>query len=179
MKGKTQDLVYQKNALRLVRTPLGDAQFSLSVENKDQDSEDPREISCELLAAQDGWVQVRLHGVTRRARVLRRGGITWVSVQGENYRFDPPARRSRGGGSGGETRVEAPMPGTVLEVLVANGDSVEEGQDLLVVEAMKMEHRLRAGKPGVIRNLQVAVGDRVDAGVALLEVEAESEEANS
>jgi biotin carboxyl carrier protein len=62
------------------------------------------------------------------------------------------------------------MPGTVLEVLVAEGDSVEEGQDLLVVEAMKMEHRLQAGRAGVVQGLTCKAGDRVDAGVALLEV---------
>jgi biotin carboxyl carrier protein len=68
------------------------------------------------------------------------------------------------------------MPGTILEVLVTNGQVVEEGQDLLVVEAMKMEHRLKASHGGVVQGLQRKNGDPVGAGELLLEVIAPGEE---
>ena len=67
----------------------------------------------------------------------------------------------------------APMPGGVLEVLVSMGDAVSAGQALLVLEAMKMEHRVTAPYDGTVTAVHVAQGDRVQQGEMLLEVEAE------
>ncbi len=80
-------------------------------------------------------------------------------------------RRARGSaaGAGGE-RVTSPMQGTVLRVDVGDGDSVEDGQVLMIVEAMKMENEIRAHAPGVVRELAVAVGDSVRSGQALLRI---------
>ena len=64
------------------------------------------------------------------------------------------------------------MQGTVLRVEVAEGDSVEAGQVLVIVEAMKMENEIRAHVAGVVRELAVAVGDSVRSGQALLRVAA-------
>ncbi len=61
-----------------------------------------------------------------------------------------------------------PLPGTVLSVHVADGDHVEEGALLMVVEAMKMEHRITASAPGVVDAVRFAVGDRVDTGDLLV-----------
>jgi len=83
-------------------------------------------------------------------------------------------RRAHGGsaGAGGE-RVSSPMQGTVLRVDVGDGDGVEAGQVLVIVEAMKMENEIRAHTPGVVRELAVAVGDSVRSGQALLRIAAE------
>ena len=62
----------------------------------------------------------------------------------------------------------APMPGTVVSVAVTEGDAVAPGALLLVLEAMKMEHRLTAPAAGLVRALRVAVGDRVAAGDLLV-----------
>lgn len=160
-----RDVVLDGEALRLIRRDE-DTGLTLVVEAGDERQESP----AELLSARSGWITLRVGGRTRRARVVRQGETVWVSVAGETYRFQPPRRGGAAAGAAAEARVEAPMPGTVLEVLVADGDTVEEGQDLLVVEAMKMEHRLRAGRAGLVRGLTCKAGDRVDAGVALLEV---------
>ena len=82
-------------------------------------------------------------------------------------------RRARGGlgGPGGE-QVASPMQGTVLRVEVAEGDEVEAGAVLVIVEAMKMENEIRAHAAGVVRDLAVAVGDAVRSGQALLRVSA-------
>ncbi len=63
-----------------------------------------------------------------------------------------------------------PLPGTVLAVHVATGDAVVEGQLLMVVEAMKMEHRITAGSAGMVEHVRFAEGDRVDAGDLLVEL---------
>ena len=65
----------------------------------------------------------------------------------------------------------APMPGTVLRVLVGPGDDVAAGQPLVVVEAMKMEHQIVAPAAGTVAEVLVAVGDQVDTGQALLRLE--------
>ena len=70
----------------------------------------------------------------------------------------------------------APMPGKVLRVLVAVGDTVEAGQGLVVVEAMKMENELAASGAGVVESVAVAAGDNVDKGALLVSV-APAEEA--
>jgi biotin carboxyl carrier protein len=64
--------------------------------------------------------------------------------------------------------VVAPMPGRVVKVLVAPGESVAARQPLVVVEAMKMENELRAPGPGTVREVRVTDGDPVESGAVLV-----------
>ena len=91
-------------------------------------------------------------------------------VDGRAYRIaDVAAKRTRRAShdSGG---LVAPMPGTVLELRVAEGDKVTQGQVLVVVEAMKMEHAIKASKAGVVSHLALVEGQRVGAGEILVEI---------
>ncbi len=72
--------------------------------------------------------------------------------------------RVRAGGAGGDDAIASPMQGTVLSVAVADGDAVETGQVLCIVEAMKMENEVRAPHGGVVAQLSVAAGEPVGAG---------------
>ena len=74
-----------------------------------------------------------------------------------------------GGGSG--NNIKAPMQSTVVKIAVAVGDSVTEGQQVVVLEAMKMEQPLTSHKAGVVKSIGVAVGETVPAGTVLLEFE--------
>jgi len=71
-------------------------------------------------------------------------------------------------------RLVAPMPGSVVQVLVEAGRTVAKGEALIVVEAMKMEHVIRAPHDGVVERIDVAVGDTVAEGVELAVMAAEA-----
>jgi biotin carboxyl carrier protein len=87
---------------------------------------------------------------------------------------DPRAWRGRRHGVlevEGRQQVVAPMPGKVVRVLVKAGDTVEAGQGLLVVEAMKMQNEIRSPKGGTVERLHVKEGQPVNAGEVLAWVE--------
>ena len=71
----------------------------------------------------------------------------------------------------GSQQVAAPMPGKVVRLLVKQGDTVEVGQGLLVVEAMKMQNEIRSPKSGKVERLFAQEGQAVNAGEVLLSVE--------
>ncbi len=86
-----------------------------------------------------------------------------------------PARRGSASSAaatlGGDGKVTVPMQGTIVKVLVTEGDTVEAGQTLCVLEAMKMENPINADRAGVVKELRVKPGDALGAGdvVAVLE----------
>jgi acetyl/propionyl-CoA carboxylase alpha subunit len=71
----------------------------------------------------------------------------------------------------GASVVTAPIPGKVVAVTVAQGDEVEPGRPLVVLEAMKMENELTADQAGRVAAVRVAPGDTVEAGAVLVELE--------
>ncbi len=71
----------------------------------------------------------------------------------------------------GPAEIQSPMPGKVVAVLVKEGQQVEEGQGLVVVESMKMENELKSPRAGTVKNLTVEEGASVDGGAALCIVE--------
>ncbi|MGE3843160.1 MAG: biotin/lipoyl-containing protein [Vicinamibacterales bacterium] len=87
-------------------------------------------------------------------------------VNGQRRRGRRPAAAGHG-----EQRIVAPMPGRVLRVLVAPGDTVVPRQPLVVVEAMKMENELSCARAGRVREVAVSTGMSVEAGRLLLTVE--------
>ncbi|XOV86492.1 MAG: acetyl/propionyl/methylcrotonyl-CoA carboxylase subunit alpha [Pseudomonadota bacterium] len=101
---------------------------------------DGRRMAFDVQPLEDRWL---IHG--------RNGDLTLREVP----RYPVPGM---GEASGGLT---APMPGRVLDTLISNGDSVTKGQLLLVLEAMKMEHRIVAPSDGVVAAVHVSTGDQV------------------
>jgi acetyl-CoA/propionyl-CoA carboxylase, biotin carboxylase, biotin carboxyl carrier protein len=109
--------------------------------------------------------------------------VRTVEVDGRRYDVtllepEPPwaelarrrRERARAGAAGGSDAVVSPMQGTVLKVEVADGDAVEAGRVLCVVEAMKMENEIAAHRAGTIANLSVAAGAAVTNGQVICRV---------
>jgi acetyl/propionyl-CoA carboxylase alpha subunit len=104
---------------------------------------------------------------------VRDGDVVHLFWRGRAYRLEEDTEVSRaahrhGAAAGG---LEAPMPGKVIAVKVAPGDTVGRGDELLVVEAMKMENAVRAPREGRVKSVSARVGDMVAPGVVLVELE--------
>lgn len=67
--------------------------------------------------------------------------------------------------------IQAPMPGLILDILVIPGQEVNEGDQILILEAMKMENVLKASGSGIIKTIAVSKGDAVEKGQLLIEME--------
>lgn len=141
----------------------------LSCEGQDRaltlDALDPAKLKGEYLSTEHD-------GVRRQLRTIRRDGVVYVQWEGELRRlevYDPisavEASHSHQGG------LTAPMNGSIVRVLVEVGQTVEAGTQLVVLEAMKMEHSIRAPHAGVVKALYCQEGEMVSEGSALVELE--------
>ena len=71
---------------------------------------------------------------------------------------------------GSETQLRSPLPGTVLELRVKEGDPIKEGQTVMILEAMKMENNIDANKSGVVKSIVKRAGDSVMEGDVLITI---------
>src|SRR3712207_6503853 len=147
---------------------LGSNTFRLQLEED--------ESVVEVLAFHDGEMHATLDGNPIRAGFVLDGLEVRLSLHGVVYELFKPRPPTvddvgSGGADGGGASLTAPMPGTVVKVLVNEGDVVEEGQPLLVVEAMKTEQSLAAPHAGTVRALPFAEGASVPGGAVLAELE--------
>ena len=91
--------------------------------------------------------------------------VLWLLVGGSSYEV---RREAHGNGA---MCLVAPMPGKVVRILKAEGDTVEPGEGVVVVEAMKMQNEIRSPRKGVVRKILAAAGTAVIAGEGLAVVE--------
>lgn len=90
-----------------------------------------------------------------------------VPIEDERGRLARLATGGAGGG-GGDSEVTSVMPGVVKEVLVGADETVDAGQPLLILEAMKMENEIRAPRQGVVATVHVDAGQAVEKGAQLV-----------
>ena len=132
-----------------------------------------RTVSVSAARLDDGVLIARLDTRARRfsvqiddARVLVHDGEGRLQLQPVGV-----YRREGSGHGSGDNRLQAPMPGRVVLVKTKPGDRVVAGQELLVIEAMKMELGLKAPRDGIVAELRAAEGDFVDADAVLVTLE--------
>ena len=115
-------------------------------------------------------LQIRTPGGSFSALAVRDGDAILVSFKGNQYRLETRQSRTRSGGAkSGEFR--APMPGMIVDVLVAEGDKVVAGQKILVLEAMKTQQPFNAPFDGTVTRLNATKGVQVSGEDLLAVVE--------
>ena len=117
-----------------------------------------RQFEVAVKRQDEGRYQVGSQGTIEELEVL--DPLTYLASQGA------AGEKSRGG-----QRVEAYMPGRVVRLLVAEGDTVEKGDGLVVLEAMKMENEIEAERAGRVARVLVEEGQAVEGGDAMFEFE--------
>jgi biotin carboxyl carrier protein len=136
---------------------------------------DGRAVDVDVVEVDAGTYSILLGGQSFEVRV-RPGASGGLVVQAGAEEIpvevlDPRAWRGRRGAHGveaeGRQQILAPMPGKIVRVLVRQGDAVEAGQGIVVVEAMKMQNEIRSPKSGTVERLHVAEGQAVNAGEVL------------
>jgi biotin carboxyl carrier protein len=129
-------------------------------------------VEAELLDA--STLRLVVDRVVHTVQIARVAETYHIAIAGEVYTLTP---ETPGGATGDRApalappQIVAPMPGRVLSVLVRAGQGVGAGDGLLLLEAMKMEHRIAAEAPATVRAVHVADGQMVDAGELLVELD--------
>jgi 3-methylcrotonyl-CoA carboxylase alpha subunit len=145
---------------------VGSGKFRLSAEGE--------ESIVEVLHYADDRIRALIGEEPVEAGILLQAETVLLSLRGKQHTLRkpaPPAVDERGPGADAAASLTAPMPGTVVKVLVDEGQEVEEGQLLLVLEAMKMEQPVSAPHAGVVHSLPFQEGSLVPGGAVLVEVQ--------
>jgi len=130
-----------------------------------------REYDFSAMRQTDGAWLLSIGNRRVLAYVAGDGDLRYVYVSGNTVTLsvvDDRRKRRGGGASAGD--LTAQMPGQVVEVSVSEGDEVEAGQTLVVLEAMKMEIRVTAPTDGTVHGVFVAQGDVVERGQRLVDI---------
>jgi pyruvate carboxylase subunit B len=145
--------------------PRPEAMVPLAQDVSAEPSGDGRELVLEL------------DGIASKVQIQRSGGTMRLALDGVRYdvKVVPQARAKRerrgGGDEGGEGLLKAPLPGVLLEIRVAEGDVVQQGDVVCVLEAMKMQNELEAPIAGTVKVVLAKQGSSLDNDQPILEIE--------
>jgi len=136
---------------------------------------DPQSLES-VKQVEPGVYSVLLEGRSLEVRAIAASSGLTVEAGGRRFATevrDPrnASRQSRSAVESGRQSVVAAMPGKVVRLLVREGDPVDAGQGLVVVEAMKMQNEMKASRPGRVAQVRVRDGDSVGAGDTLVVLE--------
>ena len=144
-------------------------EFYVVIKNQ-EDDEQEIQVSAKVLGS--GQFQFTLDNVIYKCSVAKDGDVRFIHLDGADYELrkvsalDDEFEETEDEGS-----LSSPMPGRIVKLLVKNGAKIVKGQDLLVVEAMKMENKIIAPFDGTIKEIFFTEGDQIEANIPLMEIE--------
>jgi biotin carboxyl carrier protein len=137
---------------------------------------DGRDVEVEAVLARPDVLSLRIGNAAYevKSELVANDSYLWVGSTRFAVELRDPRSlrsRSRAGDDQGPKKITAPMPGKVVRLLVREGDEVDVGGGVAVVEAMKMQNEIKSPKKGIVRKILVSEGAAVNAGDVLAIVE--------
>ena len=162
----------------MAKIHINDTALEVSRSESGHISINNEEVNYDLITISKGNYHLLLNDISYRINVLDKdgntGAITFL-VNGREFKGKLGYKieellRSMGMETGKRVlkELKAPMPGLVLDVLVSDGQEVKEGDDLLILEAMKMENAIKSPQDGTIDHISVTKQDKVDKNEILV-----------
>jgi len=136
--------------------------------------EDGTTLPFEVVHVAPEFLLLDLDGIRHRVHYWREQNVMHLQARGRTLRvaLEDPDEVAVAGGTDQNPVLRAPMPGRILEVLTAVGETVQAGQALVRMEAMKMEIDVTAPIAGTVGAVEVKAGDLVDPDAALIRIDA-------
>jgi biotin carboxyl carrier protein len=163
----------------------GDSEYAVNVEEKSGTytitiGDDTWEVDAREIFP--GCLNILKDGESRTIYAASSDGAVHIDIGGVKYRIDELIEGDdTGGGAIADDLAKSgilimPMPGKIVKVNVSEGDAVEAGQTLVIIESMKMEQNIKTPVAGTVKSVNVEEGQQVDHDVTLVEVEPAEEE---
>jgi biotin carboxyl carrier protein len=161
---------------------IDDKVCKLQVEFKDglyRVNLEDNEYTVESSQISDNCISLLVDGKTFTVYLAKADGKRYVSIGGEQFCIEEAVSEGSRASDHDSTAVDeapvaaSPMPGKVVKLLVKEGDEVEKGQGLVIVEAMKMENEIKSPVKGMVEKVNFKAGDLVDAAQPIVEVKPE------
>ncbi len=159
-------------------TTINDKKFEIEIQKDGRIlvNGQPREV--DFLPLGPALYSILMNNLSMEAVIEERDGQYQVLMGGRLYEgqvLDERAQlmRSRGGGaedSSGEVSLRAPMPGLVVAVTVAEGQTVQKGETVVILESMKMQNELKAPRDGTVQRISVQPGQSVEQKKVLITI---------
>jgi len=151
-----------------------DGRYGVSLDNKD--------YTVDVSSISENCLSLLVNGKAITVYFAEANGNKYLFIGGEQFCIqETKAENIRAGEADSSALKEAPtvcspMPGKVVKIFVKEGDMVERGQGLVIVEAMKMENEIKSPIKGRVEKVNFKPGDLVDASQPIIEIKAEKEE---
>jgi acetyl/propionyl-CoA carboxylase alpha subunit len=158
------------------RFQVGENVYSIDLERQGESYRaviDDETYDLQVLGQQEGEITLLLGGRPQTIYFATHEGKKWISLGGCTYVLEKPsaASKRRQSDAAAAGLVRAPMPAQVRALHVAEGEAVQKGDTLLLLEAMKMEIRIQAPREGTVKRLLVSLEQTVARDQVLLEME--------
>ncbi len=160
-------------------TTIGDEQYTIDINEEGKITLNDQVINADMQKMPEtSMYSILVDGKSHDIRLTEGEEVYVVQLGGEIFQVmveDERTRRLAGlkggpGAAGGEVIIKAPMPGVVVDVLVSEGQEVESGEIVVVLESMKMQNEFKAPRDGTVHAVRVAAGDKVDQNAVLLTI---------
>lgn len=161
--------------------------YSLSIQKKNEHYQvkiGEQNFELKAVAVSPNCIMLTDKNGTQRICFAATKEKIFIHLNGRQYVVDHPLQKEKASYrsdehlSGADHGIYAPMPGKILKIFVQENQAVAAKQNLIIVEAMKMEHSVRAPRNGIVKKLNFKEGDLVDTGQEILELEFATEENN-